>query len=228
MDISKFIDDNLDEIISNPSEFIIDKKDNKPINIREIYKELDEEEFNEDHIQELFESIHLKNDKSINNFITINDDSKYVNLEQKEDDKKEDEEKEDDGMYYIYLINIFMKYYNNKFDKNKHFFSDIVDTQKDTSNQMELFFDTIMEYKIIKEENKYNNDEMMKYYFSHLQKDKIKKLFEEHKGQIYSLEIKDLKYISPSLLVLLNFLHEHNILEINDSEWNIYSLKNIE
>ena len=67
MDIDKFINENLDEIIDNSSDFIIDKKDNKSINIREIYKELDEEEYNEDYVGELFQDMYLKSEKQIKN-----------------------------------------------------------------------------------------------------------------------------------------------------------------
>ena len=233
MDIDKFINENLDEIIDNSSDFIIDKKDNKSINIREIYKELDEEEYNEDYVGELFQDMYLKSEKQIKNSKKKQDreekyaENKEENEEKYNDDSKEDNEDEiredDEGIYYINLMNIFMKHYNNKYDKKKHFFSDIKDVTKDTSNQMELFFEAIVEYKMIKEKNNYNDEEMMKYYFT--DKDKIKNLLKEHKGQIYSLEIKYKKYISCSLLVLLNFIHEKNILE---EEWNIYNLRNFE
>jgi hypothetical protein len=52
----------------------------------------------------------------------------------------------DEGYYYINLINIFVKYYNEKFDKKENFFSGI-NNEKDTSTLMEMFFECIIKTK---------------------------------------------------------------------------------
>ena len=56
-------------------------------------------------------------------------------------------------------MNIFIKYYNNKFDKVKHFFLNVKDLDKETTYQMEMFFDLIIEFKIFYECMKLSSNE---------------------------------------------------------------------
>jgi hypothetical protein len=116
-----------------------------------------------------------------------------------------------------------MKYYNNKFDKNEHFFSDIKDLDKGTSNQMELFFDSVVEFKILKEKLGLTNEQCMDIIYTDSEPDKTLKLFDENQNQIYMLETNSNKFISPSLLICLNWIYQNNFI---DSKWNIYNLRN--
>ena len=158
----------------------------------------------------------------------------------------------DDGYYYFNLMNLFVKYYNNKFDKIEHLFSGVEDLKKGTSFQMELFMDSIIEYKLVKKiffpnnSNNSNNSnnlndsndfedlnidsKVMKFIFDNDSnnldnKKKIADIFERWEEQIYLLDIDNrCNYISPSLIVCLNWIYENNMFNEN---WNIYNLKNI-
>lgn len=128
----------------------------------------------------------------------------------------------DDGYYFINLMNIFTKYYNIKYNKNEHFFSNINDSEKDTSSQMELFFDAILEFKIVMKQMNLNNNEIMKQLYTEHEPEKISEMFEKGNEQIYMFELDELKLFSPSLIVCLNYIFEKNIL---NSNWNIYNLR---
>lgn len=154
-----------------------------------------------------------------------------------------EEENDEDTMYYFKLLNLFVLHYNKKYDKHEHFFipNNTVKSAPEefTSNQMELFYTTLLEYKIVKKEfgldDIQNTDEnqnqetgdvqMMKLlYNQNTDQAKIIDLFENYSGQLYSLEIEDLNLnlVSPSMIVCFNYLIEQNI----NCEWNIYTLKN--
>ena len=128
----------------------------------------------------------------------------------------------DNGEYFLNLMNIFIKYYNNKFDKLEHFFSNVKDLDKGTTSQMELFFDAITEFKMFSECMKINTNEAMEHLYKETEPEKISKLFEKWDRQIYMFEFDELKLFSPSLIICLNYIYEKNIL--NDS-WNIYNLR---
>lgn len=128
----------------------------------------------------------------------------------------------DDGYYFFNLMNIFVKYYNNKFDKVEHFFSNINYIEKDTTSQMELFFDAILEFKMMVEKMGLNNDEAMKQLYTESEPEKISAMFEKWNSQIYMFELDEFKLFSPSLIVCLNYIFEKNIL---NSDWNIYNLR---
>ena len=128
----------------------------------------------------------------------------------------------DDGYYFFNLMNIFVKYYNNKYDKVEHFFSNINDVEKDTTSQMELFFDAILEYKMMVEKMGLSNEEAMKQLYKESEPEKISAMFEKWNLQIYMFELDELKLFSPSLIVCLNYVYEKNIL---NSDWNIYNLR---
>lgn len=128
----------------------------------------------------------------------------------------------DDGYYFFNLMNIFVKYYNNKFDKVEHFFSNINNIEKDTTSQMELFFDAILEFKMMVEKMGLNNDEAMKQLYKESEPEKISAMFEKWNLQIYMFELDELKLFSPSLIVCLNYIFEKNILNL---DWNIYNLR---
>lgn len=143
---------------------------------------------------------------------------------------------EDDGMsFYFGLMNVFIKHYNNKFEKHDNFFTGIKDHLKDTSNPMELFFESIIEFKQLKnniskdiedEEIKQNDDSVnnltLKFYFNYEDKQKIAGLFNIWDGQIYCLEFDNTKIISPSLIVCLNYIVVNNL---TNKDWTIFNLK---
>lgn len=144
----------------------------------------------------------------------------------------------DDGYYFINLINIFTKYYNNKFDRVENFFSGIKNNDKDTSYQMELFFDAIVEYKTVKKSFDLDDKKCMEMIYLddniyetsntnspiELPNNKILDLFSKWENQIYMLDLGNKRYISPSLLICLNYLFEN---KIDDNYWDIYNLKNV-
>jgi hypothetical protein len=190
-----------------------------------------EDDDTQDIIGDLYQNMYEKKNFIKNQFDTKN--TNQIDLNNKNEENEEIEENEsnenyigDDGYYYYNLMNIFIKYYNNKFDKIENFFVGVKDVNKDTSNQMELFFDAIIEYKIVKEKFNLDDKEIMEIIYDYENNSsKILKLFDEWDGQIYSFEYNDNKYISPSLIICLNYIYKNKLL---DEDWNIYTMRNIE
>ena len=199
-----------------------------------------EDDYTDDIIDELYEKMHNKmnkinevNDNSVNkvNDNSVNEvneiDKLFPNIGKVSNNKISeniDEEliENDDGYYYFHLINIFMKYYNNKYDKIEHFFSGINNLENGTTNQMELFFDAITEHKIMCEQMNLSNDESMRQLYTENEPEKISIMFEKWDRQIYMFELDEIKLFSPSLIICLNWIYEKNILTSN---WNIYNLR---
>ena len=160
----------------------------------------------------------LNEDDNINDFLDDMHEKIYENNNKKSDEELIDH---DDGYYFINLINIFTKYYNNKFDKNENFLNNIKkDTE--TNNQMELFFECIFEYNMFKKKNKIEDNDALKYYFNYDEKNKIKMLF-DNEERVYALEHNEKKLITPSLLICLNYIFENKIM---NEKWEIYDLIN--
>ena len=253
MDLDAYINNNIDDIISNTNdyigEYIIDKniKNSNKYN-HECLKEddnnscSDQSGMYDDELAEFenySEEEYFQNDNNLNenedddtqdiigdlyqNMYEKNNNTELNNSTKNDDDGEHDN---DNGFYYYNLINIFIKYYNNKFDKIENFFVGVKDINKDTSNQMELFFDAIIEYKIVKEKLNLDDFETMKIIYNNtIDSEKILELFDKCSGQIYSLEYNDTKYISPSLVICLNYIYEN---KISDEYWDIYTMRNIE
>jgi len=201
MDIDKFINDNIDEIIDNPAFFISAEQNTKENrNTINIYEGEDLEE--QDDID--FQDIHEMLEKRKENIKNQN---------------KEEEKNKEDPEYYFKLINTFMKYYNNKYNKNENLFSNIEDKYKDTNSALELFFEAIMEFKDLKEKlNVDENDLLDKYYDS--DSEEIVNLMNSYK-QVYCLEINEgKKIITISLIICLNYILVNKI-----EKWNIFMLK---
>lgn len=263
MDLDKFINDNIDEILTNPNDYVNESNINKKSNLNKKVKfkqdnyniyhgddnnrdeyydnnfdnnsnNFDDENYNEsnlylesnndeyddtnDYINELHQDMYEKKfykELMENNSENINEDNNINN-------------EDNDEYYYLNLINIFIKYYNEKFDKNEHFFSNIKNYDKDTSNQMEMFFDLIFEYKILKDKLKLDDLELMKYIYNENDNKNdnklIENLFENLTDQIYVMEINNNKLFSPSLIICFNYIYENNLI---DQSWNIFNLKNI-
>ncbi len=292
MDLSKYITDNLDDLIENPDEFlekstsIIINSTNEDVSEEDILGELHQSFYEKnfekgsviqinknlkpkitfDSVNTIYEFEKINIHDSIENtdssgFIDcdntevknqeennedediVSDDEPVQDFTQRfiEAEKSDDEDDElneilDDGTsFYFNLMNVFMQYYNDKFEKHENFFSGIKDFKKDTSSAMELFFEAILEFNQLKDKiNKDIEDEEMKdnqeslnnlalkFYFNNTDKEKVSNLFEIWEGQIYCLEISEYKIISPSLIVCLNYILSNNLFE---KKWNIFTLK---
>lgn len=213
MDLDNYIDENLDEIIDNFEKeelsYSINENEDNSINdvLEDLYEKLyfDTRSVNNIDDNSCFNNLpdHLKT------VFNVNDQSPSVEIEQ------------DDGYYFFNLINIFIKYYNEKYDKHENFFSNIK-KDSDTSTQMEMFFESIFEFRMYKEKNKLSNEDAFNNYYNYENKKEIKKLFDNN-NQIYALEYNNNKIITPSLLICLNYIYEKKII---DEEWRIYNLNN--
>lgn len=211
MDIEKYINDNLDELIESEEYSELDKK----ININEnINNDENINNENEEPI-EVFQNEDEEFEKEI-----INEE--LINIANSEQAKEEEEE------YYFDLMNIFIKYFNDKFNKKNNFFSGIENNVKDTTAQMELFFEAIIEYKQLKNKMNIEFDKIaMNYFFEEDKKEKIKLLFENNDSQIYCLEIINKKLYTPSLIICLNYILENYNNNYVDIDWKIYNLRNL-
>ena len=87
---------------------------------------------------------------------------------------------------------------------------------------MEIFFDAIIEHKMMCEQMELNNNDAMKQLYTEFEPEKISLMFEKWDKQIYMFELDELKLFSPSLIVCLNYIFEKNILNLS---WNIYNLR---
>ncbi len=272
MDISKYINEHLDEIIDNPDSLLnnsintlnflkhnesngsnesnesvnsddlddLDNSNSETTSINNNYeKEPNEDDYADDIECELYQDMYEKKMnikkpfKSFDKNIDINVENE--NEDEDEDSENKDEDSEDSSTkYYFDLMNIFLRYYNEKYDKSDNFFTGIKDNKTDTSNCMELFFESIFEYEQFKqkilEDIKSNteisddsiNDLVMKFIFNESESDKIAHLFETWENQIYCLTYKNSKYFSPSLLICLNFINKNNLIY---ESWNIFNLR---
>lgn len=211
MDINKYIDDNLDnivEIYSNNNDF-----DESIDILKENNTEYgDNDNDGDDYLYQYGDNIIDENSLQNDNLLSHNDEKLSHN--------------DENSYYYLNLLNIFLKYYNDKYNKCDNFFSGIIDRTKDTSSQMELFFEVIIEYKQLKEIlNENSDDKIMKLYFDDNKKEQLNIFLDNYNGQIYKLEINDTMIYSPSLLICLNFILDNfDYLNIN---WTIFNLRNL-
>ena len=139
--------------------------------------------------------------------------------------------KGDNGVYYFNLLNMFIKYYNDKYDKNEHFFSSIKDNNKDTSTQMEMFYEMIIEYNTLKNntvtegaEGAEDTESIVGNVYKEGDS-KICDLLNDSKyEQVYCLELPNKEKIyTPSLLLCLNYIIDNNDSDITNCK--IYFLK---
>ena len=112
---------------------------------------------------------------------------------------------------------------------------------------MELFFEAIIEYKNLKKKLNLDDIDCMKYYYEEVNYEKNKEILDlindDNCSQIYCLEINNIRIITPSILICLDYLLFNNkninisdnisddIInkneEINKLNWKIFNLKNI-
>ena len=227
LDIDKFIEENLEEIIENKNENYINYSENN----KECKIELKEKELNEDEEDDDI-------NESISNF-----------YEQKIYEKPIEINEED---YYLSLLNTFLKYYNDKFDKKDNFFSENLKNigSLETNPQMELFFESIIEFKNLENKIKFKNvikeniiiggeniaiggiekdyTCYLNYYYdstdNNLNNDEILTFInDDNYEQLYCLELENKKIIAPSLIICLDYIVRNEI----ETKWSIYNLKNI-
>ena len=213
MDIDKYIDDNIEEILDNPAFFISSEQNTKENRkVVNIYEGEDIEE--QDDVFD-FEEIHEMLEKKKEAIKNQDKEEKNINKENPEDPE-----------YYFKLINIFMKYYNDKYNKNENLFSNIENKHKDTNSALELFFEAIMEFKDLKEKLNIDGsigvdaiDLLDKYYDSDSKE--IVNIMNTY-DNVYCLEINEekKKIITISLIICLNYVLVNKI-----EKWNIFILK---
>jgi hypothetical protein len=115
--------------------------------------------------------------------------------------------------YYEKLILNFMKYYNEKFNKNETIFTGITEDKK-TNLQMELFYGAINNFNETLNSLNIESYDLINYI--HKKNEYIdNKLYKE----LYCLDMGDLKLYTPLLINALNYII---INEIND--WVIFCL----
>jgi len=205
MDIDKFIDDNLEEILDDPAFFISAEQNTKENrNVVNIYEGEDLEEQDDIDFQDIHEMFEKKKESLKNEEQSLKENNNEV------------------PEYYFKLLNIFMKYYNDKYNKNENLFSNITDKEKDTNSALELFFEAIMEFKDLKEKLDIGIDAidlLDKYYDSDSKE--IVNIMNSY-DQVYCLEINggEKKIITISLIICLNYVLVNNI-----EKWNIFMLK---
>ncbi len=228
---NKKVEFNLDKKSTNESDEEPDDQSNN--------EESDDQSESDDEPEQVFGP--LVNDSENTEDLDDSDNSEKLDQEQsKSNDESngldlQDNDEQTQMDFYFGLMNVFMKYYNEKYEKKEHFFSGVKDVNKDTSTCMELFFESVIEFKQLKEklneevdEELKDNDESLnnlalKFYFDHSDKEKVSSLFDSWSGQIYCLQVERKKIISPSLFTCLHIVLTNNLL---DKEcWNIFCLR---
>lgn len=197
MDISKYIDEIIDETIINLKDIQEEEEDNN----NKLFEE-NEDNYEEDYELEEYENKYL------------NDNYNPENLDSF-----------DKGEYIIELMNIFQRYYNNKYNKCEHIFSGIelheYKETKDTNAQMELFFESSIEFKQYSLENNINEVELLNMYYNK------NEYIHNGKDNIYILEYNNKQIIAPCLFILINYIYMEkykNNVDYMNHEINIYNL----
>lgn len=242
MDLTKYINENLDEILDNTEEYITQSKPETPTKIKKRVawkEELEEtvdimdtrnedEPTNEEIQEELFHDYYDK--------ILQKEYLKSIGQEipENEEEKTEETINEEMSEYRLNLLNLFLIHYNEKYNKQENYFSNIKNIQKDTSNPMELFFEIIVEFKKImeklgfkEEENEENTDnECLDYYFEDCDDKNIDLMFAKFpEGQMYCLDYGKKRLITPSLLICLNYLINNKNNLFGSKDWHIFNLR---
>lgn len=193
------------------------------------FGDYEENEDNED--DEFNDIIHDEYEKKLNmnnGGKSSNDSNEAGDDKGDKGDKSDKSDKGEGGVYYFNLLNMFIKYYNDKYDKNEHFFSSIKDNNKDTSTQMEMFYEMIIEYNTLKKNTVSEDAEDTESIVGDVYKEgdsKICDLLNDSKyEQVYCLELPNKKKIyTPSLLLCLNYIIDNNDSDITNCK--IYFLK---
>lgn len=234
MDLDQYINENLDEILDNKDQYIgtantLDKKPSKKhISWKEeiestsiIVDERNEDEATNEELQgELLEEYYNK--KAEKEYLkSIGED--YSDS----DDEHQEEQEEEISEHKLNLLNLFLIHYNEKYEKCENYFSNLKDIEKDTTNPMEFFFESMVEFQKLKKTLDEEDDEKcMDYYFEDSDDSNIEKMFDKFpEGQMYCLDYCNKRMITPSLLVCLNYLSNNKKDLFQEKNWNIYNLR---
>jgi hypothetical protein len=237
MDLDQYINDNLDEILANTDEYIgtTNTQEKKPIKKHITWKEdleetsnivdeRNEDEATNDELQgELLEEYYNK--KAEKEYLkSIGED--YSDSDE-ENDKEEEEKQEEISEHKLNLLNLFLIHYNEKYERCENYFTNITDIEKDTTTPMEFFFESMVEFKKVKQVLEEEDDEIcMDYYFEDMDDSNIEKMFNKFpEGQMYCLDYLKTRIISPSLLVCLNYLSNNKKELFEEKNWNIFHLR---
>jgi len=234
MDLDKYINENLDEILNNSEEYVADaykkqeKSHKKVVTWKEEIEEnsnivdtMNEDETTMEEIQnELFEEQYNK--KMEKEYLkSLGEDFSDS------DDEVDDEKKEQISEHKLNLLNLFLIHYNEKYEKRENYLSNVKNIEKDTSNPMELFFESIIEFKKVKDMLKIEDDEeCMDYYVEDSDDVNVDKMIAQFpEGQLYCLDFYGKRIITPSILICLNYLvnNKQNLFE--EKRWNIFNLR---
>jgi hypothetical protein len=207
MNINKFIEDNLDDILDNPEYFINDKielnKEKEEVNINNLI-----DNTNEDNGEDEY-------------FIGDMDYEDFYELKEKQN-KIQKENLIEDSDYYFQLLNLYMKYYNEKFNKNENLFSNIKNIDTDTNSPLELFFEAIIEFKHLKDKLNLDEIDLLEKYYKENDNEIINLMNSDN--QVYCLEIENNdkinKIITYSLIICLNYILVNKL-----NNWKIFMLK---
>ena len=237
MDLDQYINDNLDEILANTDEYIgtTKTKGEKPVKKHITWKEdleetsnivddrNEDEATNEELQGELLEEYYNK--KAEKEYLkSIGED--YSDSDE-EREKEEEEKQEEISEHKLNLLNLFLIHYNEKYERCENYFSNITDIEKDTTTSMEFFFESMVEFKKLKQVLEEEDDEIcMDYFFEDMDDSNIEKMFDKFpEGQMYCLDYLKTRILSPSLLVCLNYLSNNKKELFEEKNWNIFHLR---
>jgi hypothetical protein len=161
-----------------------------------------------------------KEEKEENEENNEDDNEDYINYEELIDEEPDTNASElsnlkiEELKFYQSLINTYMIYYNEKYDKNETIISNV---KNETNPQMELFYEAIFNYTKYGEKNNIQPEEILNIIY---EKEEYNLKNIEHE-ELYCLDMCEKKMYSPLLIVCLSYVVENNI-----KTWKIYSLKN--
>lgn len=237
MDLTKYINENLTEILDNTDEYITNAITNAKsvvskkkivswkLEIEETAKMMDtknEDETTIDEIRaELFEDYY---DKKLQKEYLKSIGQPVIDSD---DEQTQEEIEESISEHKTNLLNLFLIHYNEKYEKRENYFTNIKNIEKDTSNSMELFFEAIVEFKKIKEIMEFEEDEdCINYYVEDTDDKQIDEMFSKFpENQMYCLDYKKNRIITPSILICLNYLINNKEDLFETKNWNIYNLR---
>ena len=207
MNINKFIEDNLDDILDNPEYFINEKKDinnfDNPVETWNIIDNTNEDNGEDEYI--------------IGNM----DYEDFYELKEKQN-KIQEENIIEDSDYYFQLLNLYIKYYNEKFNKNENLFYNIKNIESDTNSALELFFEAIIEFKHLKDKLNLDEIDLLDKYYKENDTEIMNLMNSD--DQVYCIEIENNnklnKIITFSLIICLNYVLVNKI-----NNWKIFILK---
>jgi hypothetical protein len=157
------------------------------------------------------------NDNDENNNDNDENNDKYDSDEETEEEYEEENKKKEDTFdyenFFHTLLNTFMLYFNEKFNKKETFFSNI---NNNTNPQMELFYESIFNFTKYKDKNNLDSEEILSIIYD---KEEYNNKNIEH-DELYCLDIEPKKLYSPFLINCLNYIVKNDI-----KEWKIYNLK---